>query len=348
MATIGVVVPVYKVEQYLHRCVDSILTQSYSDFSLILVDDGSPDRCGEICEEYARKDSRIRVIHQKNQGQSVARNNAKLIEQDPVLAEDLAEQLPQVTVVCGNGTQHDLLMEEGEVQWLTFIDSDDWVHPNMLQCLLDAAQTFAVHIASCAFEETAGQNPDVPEQTLVSSLWSAKDYYLQHGTNATIACAKLYHRSCFTQMRYPPGRLHEDEFVTYRLLFAEKKLAVTFAPLYFYYINPEGITKKPWVSKRLDAWDAYEEQLTFFRQMGDPDLIRSKVRQYLENALRHYDAAEQAGAAKDLRRMRRRIRGLIRECWPIGKIAFWSDFDFLIRFYPILTRIYRLWLEMKH
>ena len=319
MATIGVVVPVYKVEQYLRRCVDSILTQSYSGFSLILVDDGSPDRCGEICEEYARKDSRIRVIHQKNAGLSAARNTAI-----------------------------DLLMEEGEVQWLTFIDSDDWVHPNMLQCLLDAAQTFAVHIASCAFEETAGQNPDVPEQTLVSSLWSAKDYYLQHGTNATIACAKLYHRSCFTQMRYPPGRLHEDEFVTYRLLFAEKKLAVTFAPLYFYYINPEGITKKPWVSKRLDAWDAYEEQLTFFRQMGDPDLIRSKVRQYLENALRHYDAAEQAGAAKDLRRMRRRIRGLIRECWPIGKIAFWSDFDFLIRFYPILTRIYRLWLEMKH
>ena len=319
MATIGVVVPVYKVEQYLRRCVDSILTQSYSDFSLILVDDGSPDRCGEICEEYARKESRIRVIHQKNAGLSAARNTAI-----------------------------DLLMEEGEVQWLTFIDSDDWVHPNMLQCLLDAAQTFAVHIASCAFEETAGQNPDVPEQTLVSSLWSAKDYYLQHGTNATIACAKLYHRSCFTQMRYPPGRLHEDEFVTYRLLFAEKKLAVTFAPLYFYYINPEGITKKPWVSKRLDAWDAYEEQLTFFRQMGDPDLIRSKVRQYLENALRHYDAAEQAGAAKDLRRMRRRIRGLIRECWPIGKIAFWSDFDFLIRFYPILTRIYRLWLEMKH
>jgi len=100
MALIGVVVPVYKVEQYLHRCVDSILRQTFSDFELILVDDGSPDRCGEICDEYARQDSRVRVIHQENAGLSAARNTAI-----------------------------DLLLQENRTEWITLIDSDDWVHP---------------------------------------------------------------------------------------------------------------------------------------------------------------------------------------------------------------------------
>ena len=318
MAMIGVVVPVYKVEPFLRRCVDSILRQTCGDFELFLVDDGSPDSCGEICEEYARLDSRVRVIHQKNAGLSAARNTAI-----------------------------DLLMEEQNVQWLTFIDSDDWVHPRMLECLLTAVREHDVKIASCAFEETTGADPHVAEDALVSQAMDAKDFYYHHFTNATIACAKLYHRSCFETVRYPVGRLHEDEFVTYRLLFAYQTVAVTFAPLYAYYINPEGITKKPWVSKRLDAWDAYEEQLAFFKEMGDPVLIGFRLRQYLENALKHYEAAEQASAAADLKRMRKRIRSLIRECWSTGWIAFWSDLDFLLRFYPVLTRVYRLWLEIR-
>jgi len=227
MALIGVVVPVYKVERYLHRCVDSILRQTFSDFELILVDDGSPDRCGEICDEYARQDSRIRVIHQENAGLSAARNTAI-----------------------------DLLLQENRTEWITFIDSDDWVHPKMLECLLAAAKEQGTQIASCGFTETTGRDPWVADDSLTSVCLPAKVFYLQHFTNATIACAKLYHKSCFETLRYPVGKLHEDEFVTYRLLFAYQKVAVIFAPLYAYYINLEGITKKPWVSKRLDAWEA--------------------------------------------------------------------------------------------
>jgi len=79
--------------------------------------------------------------------------------------------------------------------------------------------------------------------------------------------------------------------------------------------------------------------------MGDAELISFRTREYLETALKHYAAAEQASATEDLKRMRRKIRSLIRACWSVKRIAFWSDFDFLIRFYPVLTRIYRLWLE---
>ena len=102
MPEISVIVPVYKAEAYLHACIDSILSQTFSDFELILVDDGSPDGCGAICDDYAARDSRVRVIHQKNQGQAAARNHA-------------------------------LAAAKGE--WVCFVDSDDAVHPQMLECL---------------------------------------------------------------------------------------------------------------------------------------------------------------------------------------------------------------------
>lgn len=319
MANIGVVVPVYKVEPYLRRCVDSILGQTYPDFSLILVDDGSPDRSGEICDWYAGKDPRVRVIHQSNGGLSAARNTAI-----------------------------DLLIREHTVQWITFIDSDDWVHPQMLELLFSGAREHQTAIASCGFAETTGEMPAVAKEVCSFETWSAKDFYLQHFVNATIACAKLYHISCFDGVRYPAGKLHEDEFVTYRLLFSNRKLAVTFAPLYCYYINPQGITKSGWTARRLDAWEALDQQLDYFRKLGDQDLLSSRTRDYLETALKHFAAAEQADAQGDLKKMRGRIRRLIRECWALDKIAFWADFDILIRFYPVMTRLYRLWLEITY
>ena len=106
MANISVIVPVYKVEDFLSRCVDSILRQSYSDFDLILVDDGSPDRCGQMCEAYARQDSRVHVIHQENGGLSAARNSGI-----------------------------DWAIAHSGSRWLAFVDSDDWVHPDFLKVL---------------------------------------------------------------------------------------------------------------------------------------------------------------------------------------------------------------------
>ena len=108
---VSVIVPVYKVEAYLHRCVDSVLNQSFSDFELILVDDGSPDNCGAICDEYAQKDSRVHVIHKTNGGLSDARNAGI-----------------------------DWAFANSDSQWLTFIDSDDWVHRDYLKLLLGAAE----------------------------------------------------------------------------------------------------------------------------------------------------------------------------------------------------------------
>lgn len=117
MPEISVIVPVYKVEKFLHRCVDSLLCQSFESFELILVDDGSPDHSGAICDTYAEKDPRIHVIHQKNGGLSAARNTG-------------------IDFVMANSNSH----------WLAFVDSDDWVHPDFLKRLYSVAEIGRAHV----------------------------------------------------------------------------------------------------------------------------------------------------------------------------------------------------------
>ena len=322
MPKISVIVAVYKMPEFLPRCIDGILGQTFRDLELILVDDGSPDHCGQICDEYAAKDSRVHVIHKENAGVCVARN-----------------------------TGLDWVYEHSDSEWIFFHDNDDWIHPETLERLYHAALEQNTKISITGYEMTEGEDPVIVPEQLVPVAWTPKDFYLQHFVNATVCWGKLYHKCVFDGKRYPPGKYIEDEFLTYLLLFAQEKISVISAPMYAYYINRAGISKKAWVPKRLDAWEAYEQQLAYFKKMGDQELISFRTREYLENALKHYYAAKEAPNAaeltKELKWMRKRIRSLIRECWPIGRIAFWSDFDFLIDFYPLLTRLYRFWLDHK-
>ena len=118
---VSVIIPVYKVEQYLERCVRSVTSQTYDNLEILLIDDGSPDRCGEMCDSFAAEDRRIRVIHQKNGGLSAARNTG---------------------------------IDASSGQWLFFIDSDDFIHRDCIGKLLAAAETSGADIASCGFEKT--------------------------------------------------------------------------------------------------------------------------------------------------------------------------------------------------
>ncbi len=239
MPAISVIVPVYKVEKYIHRCVDSILGQSYVDFELILVDDGSPDKCSAICDEYAAKDSRVVVIHQENGGLSAARNAG-------------------INWAFGNS----------DSQWLTFIDSDDWVHSEYLKHLLDAAVKYNVAVSICGYVETEGDALDIDADSSNLKKWSSEDFYVEHNVNATVAWGKLYKKECFNEIRYPAGRIHEDEFTTYKILFAYENIVVLPVALYYYFSNQEGITKSQWSIKRLDAVDALFLQIQYFFENG--------------------------------------------------------------------------------
>ncbi len=252
MPTISVIVPVYNVEKYIHRCVDSILGQTFEDFVLILVDDGSPDNCGAICDEYAAKDSRVVVIHQENGGLSAARNAGI-----------------------------DWASANSDSQWLSFIDSDDWVHPEYLQRLLDAALDHNASVSICGYAQTDGKKPIIAPESLMPVAWNTEEFYVEHNVNATIACGKLYRKECFAQIRYPLGKLHEDEFITYQILFRFPTVAVIQAPLYFYYTNPTSITKSGMTRFKTDAFDAIEEQIAYFRQEGFDAAARGQIRTYI-------------------------------------------------------------------
>lgn len=237
MPKISIIVPVYKVEKFINRCVDSILAQTFTDFEVILVDDGSPDNCGVICDEYARKDSRVIVIHQKNGGLSAARNAGI-----------------------------DWTFANSDSEWITFIDSDDWIHPRYLEMLINSVQNTGKSIAVCSFERTEGNEPIVNEMKLCPQIWETEDFYFSNTEIATVAWGKLYSKKYFKDIRYPLGKIHEDEYVTYRILFENKDIAFIDQPLYAYYQNTEGITHSVWGIRNFDVLPALRQQLAYFRK----------------------------------------------------------------------------------
>ena len=252
MPSISVIVPIYMVEPYLRRCVDSILAQTFPDFELILVDDGSPDSCGQICEEYARLDRRVLVIHQENRGLSAARNAGI-----------------------------DWVMANSDSSWITFVDSDDWIHPNMLKHLFELNRDHGTQISACSFHVTAEECTQLPHADTSVSVYTPGEYFCISPSHAVYAWGKLYHRDCFSQIRYPVGRIYEDAFTTHRLVFTCDKVAAVRIPYYFYYSNPDGITKCPWTPKRLDHLDAIEEQVSFFSARGLHKVISHQLNYYV-------------------------------------------------------------------
>lgn len=188
---LSVIVPVYNVECYLHECIDSVLRQDFTDFELILVDDGSPDRCGEICDDYAARDRRVRVIHQSNGGLSAARNAG-------------------------------LEMASGD--YIAFIDSDDFVAPDFFSRAIQALEghpdadlvEMPVILHYGAKEETLYQSPVrgyIEGADNIFTSWVRHQGYLH-----TYSCNKICRRSLFHQLRFPVGHVFEDSYITPRLL----------------------------------------------------------------------------------------------------------------------------------
>lgn len=236
---ITIVVPVYKVEKYLNRCVDSILNQTYQDFEVLLVDDGSPDNCGKICDEYVKKDCRIFVIHQKNSGLSAARN-----------------------------TGINWFYKRNRSDYITFVDSDDWLHPDYLKILTDGIIENKVKISVCDFKRVTAETPHENYNNVNFELTSPEDFLVNHFWQYNYACGKLYHKSVFDDIRYPIGKIFEDTFTTYKVLHKCDEIAYTELQLYYYFQNEQGISHSPWKPSELVVFDAMQEQLKFYKENG--------------------------------------------------------------------------------
>ena len=246
MPVITVIVPVYKVEQYLPSCVDSILAQTFSDFELILVDDGSPDGCGAMCDAYAKQDARIHVIHRENGGLSAARNSG---------------------------------MDIARGEYLTFVDSDDLISADYLTALLNAAREQDSEIAVCRFRRFTTGTPDTrsaPASVPVSSISPREAVcmlYRGDERNPINACAKLFHSSVIGSMRFPQGRLHEDQAFVPIACYRALRVALVPAKLYHYRDRADSITTQTFSVKRYDDVWAIDQCIQFFEDRGEAEIV---------------------------------------------------------------------------
>ena len=236
MPRLSIIVPVYKVEPYIHKCVDSILNQTFTDFELILVDDGSPDNCGKICDEYALKDERVRVIHKKNGGLSDARN----------AGIDVAQ---------------------GEI--IGFIDSDDYIESNMYEELIKCLDEKECDIVSGdTYVERDGNNRfkgRYQENHIFNGEQAICEILKVHMDNS--AWSKVYKRSVIGDIRYPKGRIYEDVATTYKFVANAKRVAYICKPYYHYIKRKGSIVASGFNSKsRYDCFLGYRERLNFAKE----------------------------------------------------------------------------------
>ncbi|MEM9075515.1 MAG: glycosyltransferase [Bacteroidota bacterium] len=222
---ISVIVPVYKVENYLKRCVDSVLCQSYKNLQIILVNDGSPDNCGKICDEFKKKDSRIEVIHQKNKGLSGARNSG---------------------------------LEKVKGEYVAFVDSDDWIAPNMLEVLIEKILKHKAQIIECDFkstnEEKNNRRINCDKAEIVESRIEALSRTIEN--HSFSVWKRLYHKDLISGLRFIEGKNSEDVYFTFSAFSKMEKLVVVPCKLYYYYVGSESITRGKYTLKTLDSFDA--------------------------------------------------------------------------------------------
>lgn len=238
-ALISVIIPIYKVEQYLQRCIDSVLMQSYENLEIILVDDGSPDGCGAICDKVAERDSRVRVIHKINGGLSDARNAG---------------------------------MQYATGEYFLFIDSDDYIDCDMIQYLYDCIMRSNADIALCGYDlfDENGKHISAVFQVEngymeLTGVEAAKRMMFFHEPQMVVAWNKLTKRGLWENKCFPVGKQHEDDFTSYQLLYEASKVIVTNRPYYHYFQRSDSIIGVGFNLCSLHKIEAYLQAREYFK-----------------------------------------------------------------------------------
>ncbi|MEN6371397.1 MAG: glycosyltransferase [Armatimonadota bacterium] len=260
---ISVIIPVYNVEPYLRRCVDSVLAQTYTQLEVILVDDGSPDSCGQICDGYSLADSRVKVIHQENGGLSAARNT---------------------------GLRH------AAGDYIGFVDSDDIIDSDMYAALYRAMEENDADIAVCQFlcfdREEDIKPGSAGETSCSTNIEYLHNYFTPRCGQATVCVNKLYRRHLFSDIEFPPGFIHEDEFVTHKLIYRAKRIAAIERELYYYRQTSGSIMQAPFSEKRLVALRAFQERIEFYKSNGLTELADLTECSYASLLMKFYCQAK--------------------------------------------------------
>ena len=298
---ISVIVPVYNVEAYLPSCVDSILNQTYQKLEILLVDDGSTDRCPQICDDYREKDGRIKVIHKENGGLSDARNAGMLASAAGLIA---------------------------------FIDSDDFVESTYIECLYRAMVGNNADIAMCDYrkveESTVFRPAHEPAPTggtvacygpveCLAALYQPKVHGMEF-----LAWGKLFRKSLFTDnhILFPKGVLYDDTSTTYKLVYNAKKIVFVDLANYSYRIRPGSIMTSKFSLKRFDVILAKREECRFFADK-ERELYNYAVNSFFAVAVRLYRNLARSAPFKDKKQVMRRFLADYRE--DCGEFLLKSD-----------------------
>lgn len=260
MPKISIIVPVYKVEKYLERCIKSILMQSYQNYELILVDDGSPDNCGNICDEFSKIDTRIKVIHKKNGGLSSARNAG---------------------------------LEIAKGDYIGFVDSDDWITSDMFEHLVELVETYRCEIASCSYTFSNG-NVDINQPTITINKYDKKEalkLYLKTGMSSRIAdypvWIKLYKKELFRDIKFPENQLYEDVATNFELIQNVSSYVKSNKICYYYYQESNSITRGGFKHKDMDLFKVGDKLVELAAKEDNEQILKLAI---LKNKRSYFSA----------------------------------------------------------
>ncbi len=255
---ISVIVPVYNVEKYLDRCVESIVNQTYKNLEIILVDDGSPDNCPKMCDEWAKKDNRIKVVHKQNGGAASTRNAG-------------------LDVFTG--------------EYVFFVDSDDTIVDNAIEYLLSIIYDNSCDMAVGRYVKVTDNVEESVAFTDNVNIYSETEYWQkyyeyyysgkdEYAITMIIPCCKLINRKVFNDLRFDEGKFYEDEFIIHSLVSKCSRIAFVDSKLYMYYQYQTSIMHRKGVKNSLDAVEALERRLDYFIEKNMP-CIDEAVLHYL-------------------------------------------------------------------
>ena len=255
MPLVSVIVPVYKVEKYLNKCVESLVGQTLQDIEIILIDDGSPDNCPKICDDWAKKDSRIKVIHQKNGGLASARNTG---------------------------------IKNATSEYISFVDSDDYLDLSFIEKLYLLIIKNSADISICNFARVYenGEAIHLPQCEIKDGTFTGRQICLDFrkvSTTYISACSKIYKKELFNEVSFPIGKINEDEAVAHKLIYPCKKVMLSSDVLY-YYVNHnlgENISSSINEKNFTDAIEAFYDRVAYFNQVGDNELQEYSEMEYL-------------------------------------------------------------------
>lgn len=300
---ISVIVPIYKVEKYLKRCIDSIRNQTYKNLQIILVDDGSPDQCGQICDDCKKIDNRIAVIHKSNGGLSDARNMG-------------------------------LSIADGE--YITYIDSDDYISHQMIEILHGVAVKEQCKVVQCEFQSGTEEVYTFPKKGAYIKL-DAHNAFETRETKVCV-CGKLYHSSIAKNAPFRAGRINEDEFYTYQRIYESGDIILYRLPLYYYFQQSGSIMHRKMEKLNTDIIEAYDERIEYFKAHNEPRLVDISIK---EKCIRETILYFKALGCEDKTGMTTMMKELFRRDYSrIKNMAYSRKEKFyltLFNIYPLLT-----------